>query len=427
MTTTETGPLRVVQLTAENFKALRAVEITPDGDLVVVSGRNGQGKTSVLDAIWQAVGGAAASKGTPEPIRQGADTARVTVNLGDLTVTRTWTRAGSTLRVESADGLRYPSPQKVLDALVGRLAFDPLAFTRASAREQRGMLLDLVDVPVDLDALDRERADVFADRTGLSRMVRDLRARLDAMPVPDPDLPDEPVDIREMLIEMAAARVRITDAEDAERRLVSHEEQLARLQEEAHRAAQLLFATRGEIQAVESAMAEIKVPDVTGDRDLVETLQERIASADSVNRAIMAREERESVAYGLADAESTVAMRTDLIAEIDRAKADALAAAVMPVEGLSVTEDAVTFRGVPFGQCSAAEQLRVSVGMAMAANPRLRVLRITDGSLLDAESMRVLGEMAADRGFQVWIERVDDSGSVGVVIEDGTVAAGVES
>ena len=60
--------------------------------------------------------------------------------------------------------------------------------------------------------------------------------------------------------------------------------------------------------------------------------------------------------------------------------------------------------------------------MAMALNPKLRVIRILDGSLLDADNLALITEMAAGADFQVWVERVADGSGVGVVIEDGSVA-----
>jgi len=57
----------------------------------------------------------------------------------------------------------------------------------------------------------------------------------------------------------------------------------------------------------------------------------------------------------------------------------------------------------------------------MALNPTVRVLRVTDGSLLDSENLALLADMAQQQNVQVWIERVDESGTVGVVIEDGRV------
>jgi len=61
--------------------------------------------------------------------------------------------------------------------------------------------------------------------------------------------------------------------------------------------------------------------------------------------------------------------------------------------------------------------------MAMALNPSLRVIRIMDGSLLDAESMKAIAAMAKDSDYQVWIERVSDDAKGAVVIEDGSVVA----
>ena len=66
-------------------------------------------------------------------------------------------------------------------------------------------------------------------------------------------------------------------------------------------------------------------------------------------------------------------------------------------------------------------RLRVGIALAMKSNPRLRVLRIRDGSLLDDASMATVAEMAEANDFQVWIERVDTSGRVGFVVEDGSV------
>lgn len=61
--------MRIITLKAENVKRLKAVEIQPDGDVVVIAGRNAQGKSSVLDAIWLALAGAAGAKETTRPIR----------------------------------------------------------------------------------------------------------------------------------------------------------------------------------------------------------------------------------------------------------------------------------------------------------------------------------------------------------------------
>ena len=102
-----------------------------------------------------------------------------------------------------------------------------------------------------------------------------------------------------------------------------------------------------------------------------------------------------------------------------QAAQDAISNADLPVDGIEIIDGAVLLNGVPFDQASDAEQLSASIGIAMTLNPDLKVIRVRDGSLLDQDAMKVLAKMADDADYQIWIERVDSSGDVGFVLEDG--------
>lgn len=47
----------IIELKVQNVKRLSAVHVFPQGSVVVVGGRNEQGKSSVLDAIMYGLGG----------------------------------------------------------------------------------------------------------------------------------------------------------------------------------------------------------------------------------------------------------------------------------------------------------------------------------------------------------------------------------
>ena len=386
--------------------------------------------TSVLDAIWQAIGGGPAAKGTSKPIRDGEDQASVTVDLGDLKVTRTWRGDRTTLKVENADGARYSSPQAVLDKLVGKLSFDPLAFAQQSDRDQLSTLIDLIDLPFDLDDLTRQRQHLYDERTGVNRAVKHLEAQVSASPEPAADLPDVEVSVSDLMRRLRTARDAATAQQasagreqalyDSLRRtrarIEQMREELARLEAEGKNLAIALVAARNEIAI-----------DQTAPADDVAALERQISEADGVNRAVRAAKDRAATVIELGHSRETSQTLTDDIAALDTRRAQAVAEARMPIDGLGFDEQGVTYRGIPFAQCSSAERLRVSMAMAMAMNPTLRVIRITDGSLLDSDGMRLVEQMATDGGWQVWVERVDDSGSVGVVIEDGQVAESVDA
>ena len=397
--------MKIISLTAENVKRLKAVEITPDGNVITITGRNAQGKSSVLDAIWLALGGGPAAKGTTRPIRDGESKASVTLDLGDFIVTRTWSGAKSTLTVKSREGATFSGPQGVLDALVGRLSFDPLEFTRLSARDQKAALLDLVDLDVDLDALDRDRQAAYDERTEIGRRGK----ALGETPTVVPGVPEEEVS--------AAALVT---------RIRADETEIARQREERESLA-LAVAKVAELEAeLENWRTTVErrqgIVDAHGPIGDVAALEAELASVEETNRAVRANAAARDIATRKDALRAEYDALTARIESIDQAKARALATATFPVDGLGFDDTGVTLQGVPFSQASSAEQIRVSLAMAMSLNPRLRVIRILDGSLLDADNLALIEQMAAEQDYQVWIERVSDPSETAVVIEDGEVA-----
>lgn len=409
--------LQILNLQADNYKRLKAVDITPSGNVVFIGGRNAQGKTSVLDAIWAALAGGDASRATSQPIRDGQDTAVVRLDLGEYVVTRRWTKDDAgTLTVESGDGAKYSSPQKMLDELIGARAFDPLAFTRMSARDQVTALVATVDLPFDPAELDRERKGVFDSRTEIGREVTKLEGQLAGFPPADASLPADEVSAADILAEHEKAREhnaqiqKSTDlADELDHNIEGYESQIADLE------SRLSIAKRGRDGAREAAAASkpINTDEITA----------RLSTLEETNAKVRAQNMRVAVAAELADRKAAAARFKIKLSEIDKRKTDALAAVTFPIENLSFDEDGVTYNKIPFSQASAAEQLRVSVALAMAANPTLRVLRILDGSLLDTDSLKLIAEMATAHDYQVWIEVVDESGKVGIVMEDGEVRA----
>ena len=113
---------------------------------------------------------------------------------------------------------------------------------------------------------------------------------------------------------------------------------------------------------------------------------------------------------------------TERIEAIDARKEAEMSGASFPVDGLTFDEMGVSYNGLPFGQASHAEQLRVSLAMGLAMNPDLRVMLIREGSLLDDAHLAMVAEMVTEADAQVWLERVGKGPEVGIVIEDGMVA-----
>ena len=422
--------MKIIQFSAENIKKLRAVEIKPSGEIVTIAGRNAQGKSSVLDSIWWALAGTAAIQG--QPIRKGETKARVRLDLGEIVVERRFTEKGSTLTVENADGARFPSPQKMLDALLGELSFDPLAFARMEPRRQFDELRRISKLAIDIDELDALNRGDYAKRTDINRDAKAKRATAEAIKVAD-GLPAEPIDERALLDRIEEAGQHNADIERRKARraevarqaqafedaIPQHETRIAELEAKIIEERKAIADCRA--KAAEQRDRLANAGDLPAPIDAA-AVRAQLDQARATNQAIARRAERDRISAEAAALEKQSDALTEQMAAREKAKTDAIAKAKMPVLGLGFGSGVVTYQGVPLEQASSAEQLRVSLAIAMAANPKLRVIRIQDGSLLDEDSLAAIAMMAKEGDYQVWLEKVGNS-NVGVVIEDGSVSA----
>lgn len=462
--------MKILEFSAENVKRLKVATIVPKGNVVQVTGKNGQGKSSVLDAIYYTLAGE--KHVDDEPLRRGAERGHSRLDLGGFIVERVFRKSGTTeLTVrdgskrapgkKDSDLPKYGSPQELLDGLLGQMTFDPLAFSRMKPREQFEELRRIAKVSIDIDALEAQNNVDFEKRTKVNKDVKALRARVLAMAAPDerPTPVDESaivtemqnaaghnteIEKRKMNRETAAnsakaKREAAKDKEDSEqhirdiarRELDEIKSQIKLLEQRRSRRSSQL-ATDLEHNSTERTSLIAQADDLDQKLANAEPLPEptdvsavrsRLDEAKKVNALVLFFDERKALADELETMEREAESLTTLMAEREKQRKDAITSADMPIEGLSLSDGKVFFNGFPFSQASDAERLRVSAAIGMAGNPEIRVMRIKDGGLLDEDGLKLLEEMAREKDWQVWIEKVDSSGMIGLVLVDGEVAS----
>ena len=397
---------KIINLKAQNFLRLKAVDITPGSERIIeISGKNGAGKSSVLKAIWSVFANREISKGIPSPIRSGEESGSVSVDLGDMTITRSWTGTDTYLRIENKAGAVYKSPQALLDKLKTSLSFDPLAFIRMDKKEQRATLLQVLGV--DLDSLDREREGYFNARTEANREVKNLTAQLAPLQGLPVDLPKEEISATDLIN-------RIRAAEETTRKIANTDRVIAAKEQEIKELETRLIHERKNLEAAYIAREEMQEIDIS-------EMEQQLRNIEDLNKQVQKRRTFEDIVSRLHDASKKSDYLTEKIEDIDQSKKEALKNATFPIPDISISPDGISYREIPISQCSAAEQIRVSVAMGAALNPGLRVLLIQDGSLLDSTSRGIIEEIAEEQDLQVWIEVVDESRGSGVIIEDGEI------
>lgn len=420
--------MKITKLTAENFKVLKAVsiELYASGN-IIISGPNGSGKTSVLDAIALAVAGKRFAKDLVKPIREGEDAGEVTVETDTgLRITRRWTKNGTpgTLTILDMDAKRKKrspkaflgsaTPQAFLDALIGDLSFDPLAFANGKQKDQREKLMALVDLPIDLVELDGKRALIFDERTDVNREVKRLESLRDACVVPTCDIPENEQSATELIgdFEKAASteRAHAEKGKTLDRVKGQIQDNLSVIER--------LKKETDEWRLTEDSLYQQIAKHVSPN---LEAMRIQIDSVEETNRNVRAKKAFDKLHEDAAVSASKRAELSDKIADIDDTKKKALSEAKFPIEGLGFDEDGITYGGMPFQQCSDAERLKVSIAIAMAYNPNFRVLLVTNASLLDPSNVAIIDEMAKEHDFHVFLEVVSAGEGVGIRIEEGEV------
>lgn len=412
----------IISLTVENIKKIKAVTIRPHGDFVEITGRNGQGKSTVLDAIWWALKGKDNIQAAP--IRNGEKSGKITLELQDYLVERTFRRNElgddytTKITVTTKDKARMSSPQAVLDGFTGMLGFDPLAFMRQTPKEQYDTLRGLCRLEVDVEELDGQYKDLFAQRTEINRDVKVCEARLSNMQIPA-NAPTERVDVAVLMDkvnEINAANSTVQQKQRMRQTLladnVRRSDETARLKARLAEIERETEQANGQIKTITEYLQGHKIQDASA-------YSEKIKQAEQINSIMDLRDNRALEEKALRTAQKTADELTAKMQELQERKRAAIEAAKLPVTGLEFGEGELLLNGVPLAQLSAAEQLKLSMDIAMAENPKLRVILLKDASLLDAQSMEYIRTRAEAEGYQIWAERVASDGAVGFVIEDG--------
>jgi predicted ATP-dependent endonuclease of OLD family len=426
--------MKITKVTITDFQRLRYVKIEPSGSLVVIRGRNAQGKTSVLDAIMAALAG---KKFAPKmPVRRGAEKTETVIETEEFRIRRYFTAEGNDgLEVKRLDGALYSAGQTLLDRFQNRFLFDPLAFVRLEPKDQADTLRKIVGV--DTSTLDREHAATYEERTSVNRGLKEVTARVEAFP-PALNVPDEEVSVAELASKLGEANGKNNDLTHSRREVADARQTLEARRGNVKQMEARLEAMRAEVAKFEEVIAKEKA-DLEGKAKkleaeaaklqgvaLVDTsaIEEAMRTAEETNRKVRSNKTRSELVKQRDELKAKSEHLTKKLEAIATKKTELLSSAKFPVEGLSFDEEGVTYGGIPLAQASQAEKVRISAAVGLAHQSELKVLLIRDGSLLDDDSLEALKEVADEHDALILLEKVGASpeGEAGaIVIEDGMI------
>lgn len=434
--------MRVTKLTLRNIMGHEEYELDVDGSFTLVEGLNGQGKTSIIEAVRNLVGGGHDAT----LLRNGATEGEIVVLVDDGTeVHKTITPTKSSVVVRRPDVGQITAGQTYIRSLIDNidptqmlaerdesrrtqflLEALPLELETAELREAVGDTLkfsdaDLVGHP--LVIVEKIAKRVYEERTGVNREAKAKAASIEQLSKSLPKIEGEDPKAESDLLESQrqqiltagqaeATRLRIEAADNAEverigfdNAIEAKEAQIEALEDEKTqlqisrrtRLVEINAETDAAIEKIQSSARE-RLAEIKGkEAQLRDAIETRAAAANT--RGVIAgfQEEHKSLS------EKSTALSAAL-ERIEDVKAGLLKS--VPLKGVEIIDGVIHENGVPWPRINTGNRVKLAINLAKLRAKGLPLVPIDNIELLDGPTFEAFRKNAPKSGLQFIVTRV---------------------
>lgn len=441
--------MRATQFTIRNILGARDVDIKL-GEITHVNGRNGTGKSSVIETLKALLGGGTDATLLPAGAKNGE---AVLVLDDDTQIKLRLTQKG---QYKSAKGPSAPQGgvQTWLDEICSARSLNPVAFLEGSDKDRIEMLVRASGISLSDDdmapfakwaettvggdpikLLDGVAKAIYDERTGVNRSARDKRAAASGISTAMPE--GDPEEIRaaaaratekhgNLLVEKQKASSgadsdleRLTRAADAEYRhqvdrIDRHlQGQIDALKQRAQAARDKAMEIKN--TAVSAANKEyrsgVEVINASYDEQIAKAAEESTRLSEQArahDRAAESRRLAEKMASEAAQLESESADLSSKLDQLESLKIKLMSK--LPVPGLSIRDGKLFHGDVPWVRVNEAEQKRIAVEISAQFAGPLGMVVIDGAECFDDANRASLEAALREKGLQAVIAtRTEDA------------------
>lgn len=281
----------------------------------------------------------------------------------------------------------------------------------STGKEKADTLLKIIGVGDKLYQLERAEKTTYDRRTEVGR-IADRKAKFaKELPVYT-GVPAQPVSAAELI-------------QSQQEIMAFNAENLRKRQQRDYYKSQLEVAETALKQAqerYEAALNNFKLADVDFDEledKSTEELERNIAEIDEINKKIRANLDRERAEQEAEDLRDQYNELTHQIESLRQERRELLEGADLPLEGLSVENGELIYKGQKWDCMSGAEQLIVGASIVRKLNPDCGFVLLDKLEQLDSTTLEEFGKWLETQGLQAIATRVSTGDECAIIIEDG--------
>jgi DNA repair exonuclease SbcCD ATPase subunit len=426
--------LRLIKAEITNFKNISHKEVRFEGKSALVIGKNGAGKSSLIQAIMSPVN----SKVIPDkPIKEGEERASVELQIGgnlrgedvkyNVSMYFSPENQRGRVVVTNPEGDNITKSKSSITDLMGDISFDIMDFinlgytrdgkpSKPGIREQIEILKKLMpkEAIETLFKLDRDKKELYDTRTEKNREMEYYRSMLEGnqLSQEEIELYSKPLDaapVQEKLRNLSNVVANHSEVTSKLNGFIRDEESLKNeiqeLVERLQKKKDQLIVTQDNIIKGKEWLDKNPKPDMSA---LTQELEKINAHNDK--HKIVAELDGKKEKYELLRQETD--KQTVTLKNIEEEKKKIFSSNALPVKGLEFDEEQVLFNGLPLSDKQIPTSTLIGIGckIGMAMNPNLRLMVIRDGSLLDKKTLKYILDICEKQGYQILVEMVDQDG-----------------
>lgn len=405
----------ITRLELENIKRIKAVQMEPtETGLTIIGGNNNQGKTSVLDAIMWILGG---DRYRPsEPHREGS----VTPPYGKITLSNGLVveRKGKNSDLKVIDPTGNKAGQQLLNEFISQFALDLPKFMNGNNKEKADVLLQVIGVGDKLYELERKEKELYGQRHTIGQIADQKRKHAAELPV-FPDAPEDLVSPTELIKQQQEILAR--NGENQKKR-----DSADRIKQEYERKAEYVNLLEKQLAEEKDKLdilsSDLQIAQMTAadlqDESTAE-IEKSIADIEEINRKVRTNLDKEKAENDAQEYREKYDKYTEEIKAVRKEKTDLLDGANLPLEGLSVEDGELTYKGFKWDNLSGSDQLKVGVAIVRKLNPKCGFVLMDKLEQMDINTLNEFSKWLQAENLQVIATRVSVGEECSIIIEDG--------
>lgn len=399
---------KITSLELENIKRIKAVQIMPtESGLTIVGGKNNQGKTSMLNAIMWILGG---DRYRPsEPYREGSVTPPYgKINLSNGLVAE---RKGKNSDLKVIDPSGNRAGQQLLNEFISQFALDLPKFMNGNNKEKANALLQVIGVGDKLYELDQKEKELYNQRRTIGQIGDQKKKYAAELPV-YPEAPSELVSASELIRQQQEILARNGENQKKRNQLSELEAHNDQLQKQIDQLVIEQTKVKKDLDIARTDAADLQ-------DESTKELEKSISDIEEINRKVRVNLDKEKAETEAQEYLQKYDEYSVLLEEIRSERTDLLQGANLPLEGLSVEDGELTYKGFKWDNLSGADQMKVGVAIVRKLNPKCGFVLLDKLEQMDMDTLNEFGVWLQQENLQVIATRVSTGDECSIIIEDG--------